>query len=94
MGKAITLETHHNLRTGKHAVFIPVVHSDACTGCGKCERSCVLETAAIKVLPVKQAKGELGRHYRLGWKEKDKAGGSLLKQEMIELPGRRPGGGS
>lgn len=94
MGKAITLETRHNVRTGKHAVFIPVVHSDACTGCGKCERSCVLETAAIKVLPVKQAKGELGRHYRLGWKEKDKAGGSLLKQEMIELPVRRPGDGS
>ena len=41
--KAITLEPQHNARTGKHALFIPTVHSDACTGCGKCEKSCVLE---------------------------------------------------
>jgi len=92
--KAITLEPRHNERTGKHAMFIPVVHSDACTGCGKCERSCVLEAAAIKVMPIAQAKGELGHHYRLGWKEKEKAGRSLLPHEVLELPARRPGGGS
>ena len=34
------------------------------TGCGKCEKSCVLEEAAIKVLPLKVARGELGHHYR------------------------------
>ncbi|KJT59519.1 quinol dehydrogenase periplasmic component, partial [Salmonella enterica subsp. enterica serovar Heidelberg str. RI-11-013343] len=28
-----------NMRTGKHARFLPTVHSDACTGCGKCEKS-------------------------------------------------------
>jgi ferredoxin-type protein NapG len=87
--KAITLEPAHNRRSGKHALFIPTVHSDACTGCGKCERSCVLETAAIKVLPRAQAKGELGRHYRVGWEEKEKAGGSLIP-EQIELPVRKP----
>jgi ferredoxin-type protein NapG len=92
--KAITLEPQHNKRTGMHAMFIPVVHSDACTGCGKCERSCVLETAAIKVMPIAQAKGELGHHYRLGWKEKEKAGHSLLPHDVLELPVRRPGGGS
>jgi len=92
--KAITLDMQRNLRTGKHAMFLPVVHSDACTGCGKCERSCVLETAAIKVLPRQQAKGELGHHYRLGWEEKAKAGKSLLPQDVLELPVRRPGGGS
>jgi ferredoxin-type protein NapG len=92
--KAITLDMQRNLRTGKHAMFLPVVHSDACTGCGKCERSCVLETAAIKVLPIQQAKGELGHHYRLGWEEKAKAGKSLLPQDVLELPVRRPGGGS
>jgi len=91
--KAITLEPRENKRTGKHAMFIPVVHSNACTGCGKCERACVLESAAIKVMPIHQAKGELGRHYRLGWKEKEKAGRSLLPQDTIELPVRRPGGG-
>ncbi len=77
-GKAITLDMLHNPRSGKHALFIPVVHSDACTGCGKCEKSCILDEAAIKVLPAKLAKGLLGRHYRLGWKEKEAAGGSLV----------------
>jgi len=55
--KAITLEQQHNPR-GKHAMFIPTVHSDQCTGCGKCEHACVLETAAIRVLPRHLAKGE------------------------------------
>ena len=77
-GKAITLELQHNKRSGKHALFIPVVHSSDCTGCGKCEEACILEEAAIKVLPIHLVKGMLGRHYRLGWKEKQKAGGSLV----------------
>jgi ferredoxin-type protein NapG len=87
--KAITLEPRHNTRTGKHTLFIPVVHSDKCTGCGKCEKGCVLEEAAIKVLPVRLAKGAPGKHYRLGWEEKEKAGGSLIK-DTIQLPARRP----
>ena len=33
--EAITLELERNTRTGKHARFLPTVHSDACTGCGK-----------------------------------------------------------
>ncbi|HFQ14449.1 MAG TPA: ferredoxin-type protein NapG [Gammaproteobacteria bacterium] len=80
--KAITLDLQHNRRSRKHALFIPVVHSDACTGCGKCEHACVLDEAAIKVLPRHLAKGELGRHYRLGWKEKEKAGGSLVTPDQ------------
>lgn len=87
--KAITLELRHNLRTGKHAMFLPVVHSEYCTGCGKCEKSCVLEKAAIKVFPIALAKGELGRHYRLGWKEREEAGGALVK-DLIDLPDRLP----
>jgi ferredoxin-type protein NapG len=88
--RAITLETSHNPRTGKHAVFVPTVHSDACTGCGKCEHACVLEEAAIKVLPLALAKGELGAHYRWGWKEKEKAGRSLLEGDVLDLPDRMP----
>ncbi len=80
--KAITLEPRHNVRSGKHAIFIPVVHSEACTGCGKCEHACVLDQAAIKVLPDKLAKGELGRHYRVGWKEKQRAGRSLVTPDV------------
>ena len=79
--EAITLDHRHNTRSGKHAVFIPVVHSDKCTGCGKCERACVLEEAAIKVLPARLAKGELGHHYRWGWKEKQRAGESLVPED-------------
>jgi ferredoxin-type protein NapG len=77
-GRAITLDLQHNARSGKHALFIPVVHSDACTGCGLCERACILEQAAIKVFPTHLAKGELGKHYRLGWKEKSEAGEALV----------------
>jgi len=89
LGKAITLEARRNERTGRHAMFIPTVHSDKCTGCGKCERACVLEEAAIKVLPVAQAKGSIGAHYRLGWKEKEQAG-KALGPEVLEFPVRRP----
>lgn len=87
--KAITLEQQLNARTGKHALFIPVVHSDACTGCGKCEAGCPLEVAAIKVYPIELAKGEPGKHYRLGWVEQQKAGHSLVApdaQHQYNLP--------
>jgi ferredoxin-type protein NapG len=77
-GNAITLELQHNPRSGKHARFIPIVHSDACTGCGLCEKACILEEAAIKVFPVRLAKGNLGAHYRLGWEQKAAAGESLV----------------
>ena len=77
-GEAITLDYQHNARSGKHALFIPIVHSDACTGCGLCEKACILEEAAIKVFPLALAKGMLGRHYRLGWEQKAEAGEALV----------------
>lgn len=86
--KAITLEQQHNPR-GKHAMFIPTVHSDQCTGCGKCEHACVLETAAIRVLPRHLAKGELGGPYRFGGEEQKKAGKPLM-EGVIDLPDRLP----
>jgi len=81
-GKAITLDYEHNKRSGKHARFLPVVHSDACTGCGLCERACILEEAAIRVLPTHLAKGVLGKHYRIGWEEKAKAGRALVTPDV------------
>ncbi|HYD30018.1 MAG TPA: ferredoxin-type protein NapG [Azospirillaceae bacterium] len=80
--KAITLDIRHNERTGMHAVLMPIVHTDKCTGCGKCEKSCVLDEAAIKVLPRELAQGRLGSHYRLGWQEKTRMDG------IIDLPDR------
>jgi ferredoxin-type protein NapG len=80
--KAITLDPQTNARTGRHTLFIPVVHSEHCTGCGKCEKACPTEIAAIKVFPLYMAKGQLSAHYRLGWVEKEKAGGSLVAPDV------------
>jgi ferredoxin-type protein NapG len=85
IGEAISLDRQHNERTGKHTRFLPIVHTDKCTGCGKCEKACVLDEAAIKVLPMALAVGKLGQHYRLGWNEKSKAGKALV-DDIIELP--------
>ncbi|WP_447874103.1 ferredoxin-type protein NapG [Serratia fonticola] len=90
--KAITLDLQHNERTGKHAMFLPTVHSQDCTGCGKCEQACVLEQAAIKVLSMELARGQLGEHYRWGWQEKQRAGHSLVP-EGLTLPARGVKGG-
>jgi len=77
-GEAIILERRHNERTGKHALFIPVVHSAACTGCGKCEEACITEEASIRVLPNHLVQGKLQAHYRKGWEEKAKVGKALV----------------
>ena len=87
--KAITLEKIHNPRSDRHAMLLPTVHSEHCTGCGKCEKSCVLPEAAIKIFPAKLAKGKLPEHYRKGWEEKQKHGSSLIG-DQIQMPTRRP----
>lgn len=88
--KAITLEQSHNARSGHHAIFMPTVHADHCTGCGKCEKSCVLEgDAAIKVLPQRLARAQAASHYRLGWEEREG-----IVDELIDLPDRLPGRGT
>ena len=65
-GQAITVE-HHPRRVSKHAMFVPLVHSDACTGCGICEKVCPTQKAAIRVLQPDLVQGQIGDHYRLGW---------------------------
>lgn len=50
--KAITVENYLNAKTGRHAIFEPVVHKEHCTGCGICEQACVLERPAIVVGPL------------------------------------------
>ncbi|MEE4379318.1 MAG: ferredoxin-type protein NapG [Candidatus Competibacteraceae bacterium] len=65
-GAAISIE-HHPRQLSKHALFVPVVHSDHCTGCGVCEQACPTQEAAIKVVPPELVQGKMGEHYRLGW---------------------------
>ncbi|AHB47537.1 methylamine utilization protein MauM [Hyphomicrobium nitrativorans NL23] len=57
--EAITLEKQ--TIKGRQMV-IPVVHSTKCTGCGHCEKHCVLEEAAIRVLPRPLGQGKAGRN--------------------------------
>lgn len=71
LGEAISIEYSKNERTGKHAFLKPVVHVDACTGCGLCEKACVTEKAAIFVLPRNIALGKVGDHYVQGWNKQD-----------------------
>ena len=84
--KAITLEKQSNPRSDRHAMLLPTVHADKCTGCGKCEKSCVLEEAAIKVVPTKIARGELGHHYRKNLTQRSDVGhvGETRSGEKVE----------
>jgi ferredoxin-type protein NapG len=67
IGEAITLERRQNPRIDYHAILEPVIHADACTGCGKCEHACITEQASIKVLPLDLGKGKIQDHYQLYW---------------------------
>jgi ferredoxin-type protein NapG len=63
-GRAITLNIVPNEETGKHARFEPVIHSEDCTGCGKCEYACPTEKPSVFVLKQEYALGRLGKHYQ------------------------------
>ncbi|MEN8130124.1 MAG: ferredoxin-type protein NapG [Pseudomonadota bacterium] len=64
--QAITVE-HNPRKLSKHAMFVPLVNSDHCTGCGVCEQACPTDEAAIRVVPATLVQGRIGSHYRLGW---------------------------
>jgi ferredoxin-type protein NapG len=68
-------------------MLLPTVHSEFCTGCGQCEKACVLPQPAIKVLPQTLAQGAAAEHYKKGWEEKARAGGSLIG-EQVKMPVR------
>ncbi|MDR2492529.1 MAG: 4Fe-4S dicluster domain-containing protein [Coriobacteriales bacterium] len=47
--EAVTIK--YSLREGddRHAVFEPVIHSDACVGCGLCVERCVISDPAVAI---------------------------------------------
>ena len=65
------MERSINTVTNKHANIVPVVDSDYCTGCGKCEHACITEEAAIFVLPRDKSTGKVSEHYIKSWLKSD-----------------------
>jgi ferredoxin-type protein NapG len=64
-------------------MFVPVVHSEACTGCGICEKKCPTEVAAIRIVDPKLVQGRIGAHYRLGWKHEPPASAEQSSSENL-----------
>jgi ferredoxin-type protein NapG len=62
-GKAITIDPHPR-GISRHAVFVPVIHGEACTGCGLCEKACPTDVASVRVLQPSLVQGKIGEHFR------------------------------
>lgn len=84
--EALTLNPHPR-EISKHAVFVPKIDPDHCTGCGMCTKSCPTDLAAINVLPREAVLGRIGRHYRLGWKENQPHHPTV---QMPQMPSEKP----
>lgn len=84
--EAITLEKVSNPRSDRHAMLLPTVHAAHCTGCGKCEKRCVLDEAAIKVLPHAVARARPAAHYRRGWEDAQRAGKPDFERPVQRIP--------
>lgn len=67
LDKALFLDYKHNERTSKHAFLLPVVDSNFCTGCGKCERACITKKSSITVIPREYVMGKGNDNYVKGW---------------------------
>ena len=78
-GTAIRIDPHPR-QLSKHAVFVPVVSSEACTGCGLCEKACPTEEAAVRIVRPGLVQGRIGAHYRLGWKHESAAPAAAVSE--------------
>ncbi len=90
MHKAIYMDLKRNKRTGKHAMLVPVVDPEYCTGCGLCEHACPIDKPAIYVLPREVALGKIGKHYVRGWMEQKENVEEKIREREEELKRWRP----
>jgi ferredoxin-type protein NapG len=90
-GQAIRLETDPR-GLSKHAMFRPIVNSEACTGCGICEHSCPTELAAIRILPRNLVQGRIGEHYKIGWQDTGKITEDFKPAAAAPEPPKAPDG--
>lgn len=84
-GTAIRIDPHPR-QLSKHAVFVPVVSSEACTGCGLCEKACPTEVAAVRIVQPALVQGRIGEHYRLGWKHESAAPAAAVSEAVPVTP--------
>ena len=47
-----------------HAMFVPEIHPDKCTGCGLCVHSCPTDKPSINIVDPDAFLGKIGDHYR------------------------------
>ena len=90
--KAITIE-HHPRKTSKHSMFIPIVHSSDCTGCGVCVEACPTDEEAIKIVRADMVQGKIGDHYRLGWENKGQITQDFKAPDRNKEESEKPAGG-
>ncbi|MEG1833178.1 MAG: ferredoxin-type protein NapG [Burkholderiaceae bacterium] len=83
--KAISIQPHPR-QISKHAVFVPVVHAGACTGCGVCTQACPTEVSAINIVNPASVRGKMGEHYRLGWKDDPSAAAPATTEASAPAP--------
>lgn len=48
--EAITIDYRAREGDAIHAIFAPIIHEDACTGCGWCVERCVTDEPAIRIV--------------------------------------------
>lgn len=88
--KAITIE-HHPRKKSKHAMFIPIVHSSDCTGCGVCVEACPTDEEAIKIVRHDMVQGKVGDHYRLSWENNGEITQDFKTSKRIKKQTEEPG---
>lgn len=84
--QAISVQPHPR-QISKHAVFVPVVHADACTGCGLCTHACPTEVSSINVVDPAKVRGKMGEHYRLSIRDVQ---GAPPQADEVAAPGVAP----